>query len=185
MTAQAGSTLKLFSMVRFVEGSWFPHSELQAIARGLSSTKIKFDFFVQNFELFDPLERCCKCRDHHTRKMRGTSKMKKAITLSVAATLLSGMFLIGFDQAAEAKPLVNKRQNRQHCRIKNGIHSGELTKAEAKRMRAQQKALAKQEKLLRKTGQGLSKSERAYLNKEQNQLSKNIYRQKHDGQDRN
>lgn len=109
--------------------------------------------------------------------------MKKTITLSIVATLLSGMFLVGLEQPAEAK--VNKRQNRQHCRIKKGVQSGELTKLEAKRMKAQQKALAKQEKFFRKTGQGLSKSERVVLHKEQNQLSKNIYHQKHDGQDRN
>ncbi len=112
--------------------------------------------------------------------------MKKTITLTVVAGLLTGMFLSGLNQAAEAKGQhVNKRQNRQHCRIKKGVQNGELTKAETKRMREQQKALAKQEKYLRKTGHGLSKSEKAVLNKEQDQLSKNIYRQKHDGQDRN
>lgn len=112
--------------------------------------------------------------------------MKKTITLTIAAGLLTGMFLSGLDQAAEAKGLhVNKRQNRQHCRIKRGIQNGELTKAETKRMREKQKALAKQEKYFRKSGQGLSKTEKAILNKEQDQLSKNIYRQKHDGQDRN
>lgn len=112
--------------------------------------------------------------------------MRKVITLSVAATLLSGMFLVGFDQAAEAKgKYINKRQNHQRSRIKQGVKSGELTKIEAKRMKAQQKAFAKREQAMRKSGDGLSKAEKAVLNKRQDELSKNIYRQKHDDKDRN
>lgn len=105
--------------------------------------------------------------------------------MSLSLALITGSVVLNL-QPAEAKGWgVNGRQARQHSRINNGIGNGSLTGREAHRLNMQQRALNKQEKFYRSTGNGLSNWERNKLQREQNQLSHNIYHQKHDGHDRN
>jgi hypothetical protein len=79
---------------------------------------------------------------------------------------------------------VNARQENQRDRIGQGIKSGELTYPEAKRLISEERRINAQEARFRDSGDGLSPQERARLESELNKVSKQIYRQKHDGQDR-
>lgn len=113
--------------------------------------------------------------------------MNKVTLLSLSLALITGSIVLTL-QPAEARHWghgVNGRQARQQSRIYNGIGNGSLTGREASRLGRQQAALNRQEQYFRSTGNGLNNRERARLQHEQNQLSQNIYHQKHDGQDRN
>ena len=85
--------------------------------------------------------------------------------------------------AVEAAP-VNRRQSSQRDRIRQGVRSGELTGRETVRLRAEQRWLRAEERLYRRTGPGLTRFERRDLQRDLNRTSRDIYRQKHDGQDR-
>ncbi len=113
--------------------------------------------------------------------------MNKVTLMSLSLALICGSVVLNL-QPAEARHWgmgVNGRQARQQARIGNGISNGSLSRREAGRLERQQAALNRQEQFYRSTGNGLSNKERARLEREQNQLSQNIYHQKHDGQDRN
>jgi len=86
--------------------------------------------------------------------------------------------------AATAEARVNARQHHQHHRIHQGVKSGELTRGEARHLRAQQHRIARYEAKSRADGPGLTRRERANLAAMQNHASRDIYRQKHDGQRR-
>ena len=80
---------------------------------------------------------------------------------------------------------VNARQNQQERRITQGVRSGELTRREAGRLAAEQARIDVLEARARQSGGEVTARERARLQHELNQSSRHIYRQKHDGQDRN
>lgn len=80
---------------------------------------------------------------------------------------------------------INAREENQQDRIQQGVKSGELTRREAERLEAEQARIAVNEKYARRSGDGLSPQERARLEKELNKSSKDIYKQKHDGQTHN
>lgn len=105
-----------------------------------------------------------------------------SLSLAVLATSLVGNL-----SAADAKQYkygVNNRQQRQANRIVHGVGNGSLNGRETYRLTKQQAALNRTEARYRASGNGLSPMERARLEQRQNQLSQNIYQQKHDGQDR-
>lgn len=78
---------------------------------------------------------------------------------------------------------IKAHQVQQHHRIKHGVISGELTRKEAARLRAQQ-AKIHHDKRLAKADGVVTPYERAYIKREQKRASKNIYVQKHDTQNR-
>ena len=80
-------------------------------------------------------------------------------------------------------PGVNARQHNQHARIHQGVKSGELTRREAHKVREEQRDVRQLERAYKSDGK-LTRRERADLHHEQNQASRDIYRQKHDEQDR-
>ena len=80
-------------------------------------------------------------------------------------------------------PGVNKRQHSQQARINQGVRSGELTKEEAKGLRAEEKSIRQEERAYKSDGT-LTKAERKDLHQDLNQTSKDIYREKHDGDKR-
>lgn len=86
---------------------------------------------------------------------------------------------------AWSKGRVNKRQCKQEARINNAAANGQLTNAEACKLQAKQARLAKREKLMRSTGGKLTVKERKKLENSQDNLSKSIYKQAHDEQDKN
>jgi hypothetical protein len=76
------------------------------------------------------------------------------------------------------------RQYEQRQRITQGARSGELTKTEASWLYRRHTALNREYVRDRQDGRGLSPLERRKLDIQQNRLSRSIYRQKHDPQQR-
>ena len=77
---------------------------------------------------------------------------------------------------------VDRRQIRQGSRIAAGACNGALTQPEAARLMARERALARDERFMGRNG--LSLAERRGLERRQDRLSRDIYRQKHDRQNR-
>jgi hypothetical protein len=80
---------------------------------------------------------------------------------------------------------INQRQRNQQSRIRQGVRSGELTRREAGRLEAQQARIRVNERYARRSGGEFTARERARIQRQENRASRNIYRQKHDRQDRN
>ena len=113
--------------------------------------------------------------------------MRKLLSFSLALGVLCCTTSVIGAQPADAKPWkkrVNHRQKKQQKRIWGGAKNGSLTKKEFYRLQKGQKRLNKMEKNMRQSGNGLSKREAVKLEHAQDRLSKNIYKQKHDGQSR-
>jgi 23S rRNA A2030 N6-methylase RlmJ len=88
------------------------------------------------------------------------------------------------DRNSPNTPAVDKRQDNQKDRIKDGVQSGELTKAEAEKLRNEQRSVKKAEVKAKSDGE-VTPAERAKLDSKQDRASKHIAKQKHDKQDRN
>ncbi|MDG2036341.1 MAG: hypothetical protein P8J42_06995, partial [Pseudomonadales bacterium] len=78
---------------------------------------------------------------------------------------------------------INDRQDNQQTRIKQGVHSGELTKREAGHLSRQQIKTQRKEAYFKSDG-SFTKKERAILHRDLSKNSAKIYKQKHDGQQR-
>lgn len=85
--------------------------------------------------------------------------------------------------AGARDPGVNHRQHDQQQRIQQGTKSGELTRGETRRLQAEQRHIRNEERTYKADGH-LTRSERADLHRDQNRASRDIYRQKHDAQQR-
>jgi hypothetical protein len=85
--------------------------------------------------------------------------------------------------AGTRDPGVNQRQHHQQHRIQQGVQSGELTRGETRRLQGEQRHIRHEERAYKADGQ-LTRAERADLRRDQNHASRDIYRQKHDAQDR-
>lgn len=120
--------------------------------------------------------------------------MKRTILLSVL--VLSGVLATPAAIAAPAvghrccsaplavrRPGVNARQHVQGDRIRQGVRSGELTRAETRGLRQQRRDIRQDERLYRSDGV-LTRAERRDLHGQLNGLSRDIYAQKHDAQRR-
>lgn len=79
---------------------------------------------------------------------------------------------------------INAREREQQQRIRAGIRSGELTRAEVARLQAEQARIRAAEARMRRSDGVFTTRERARLQRELNQSSRHIYRQNHDRQDR-
>ena len=79
---------------------------------------------------------------------------------------------------------VNERQRNQQLRIRQGIRSGELTRVEAARLERREAQIGLNEALARRSGGEFTPRERARIQRQLDRASRDIYRQKHDRQDR-
>ena len=86
-------------------------------------------------------------------------------------------------QNTAPKSEIGKRDREQQKRIGEGIENGSLTAKEAGKLETKEAKLNKQERRMRADG-NMTPQEKAKVNREQNQLSRNIYHQKHDKQRR-
>lgn len=84
--------------------------------------------------------------------------------------------------AADAR--INQRQGREQARIHHGVQSGQLTARETYRLEREQAHIARYEAASRADGGGLSYRERYRIERMQDRASRDIYRQRHDGQAR-
>lgn len=104
----------------------------------------------------------------------------------ILMTLIGGVIAISLSSQAFAgtrDPRVNRVEHSQHKRIAQGVKSGELTHAEAKDLRSDQKGIHQEEKTFKSDGK-ISKDERQELHQDQTAANKEIYQEKHDGQER-
>ena len=99
----------------------------------------------------------------------------------VAVCAIAALFVGAAPALADG---INKRQARQQARIYQGIASGELTRGEARRLETQESRIAVLEARARRSGNGLTPREHRALERDLSRESRNIYRQKHDGQER-
>lgn len=102
-----------------------------------------------------------------------------AMSFAIAVCLLT----LTADASAQTGRGINARQDNQRSRIVNGVRSGELTARETGRLAREQVQIRRMEQRFRRSGDGLSGRERVRLQREMNQASRHIYRQKHDRQD--
>ena len=78
---------------------------------------------------------------------------------------------------------VNRRAERQQDRIAAGVKSGQLTARETANLETKEAALKSEERTFRlENGGSLTRGEQAKLNKQENNLSAQIYNQRHDAQ---
>ncbi|MGH8729098.1 MAG: hypothetical protein ACREV9_13325 [Burkholderiales bacterium] len=80
-------------------------------------------------------------------------------------------------------PGVNTREHNQKARIKQGVRSGELTRAETKELVTEQKDIRALERDHKSDG-SLTADERKDLHHQLNQASKEVYEEKHDDEAR-
>src|SRR5690349_24379391 len=82
--------------------------------------------------------------------------------------------------AEKPKPTVAQRKENQQDRIANGVKSGQLTAGETKNLEKKEAAINKETAADRAANGGkLTASEKTQINQQQNQMSKQIYADKH------
>jgi hypothetical protein len=82
--------------------------------------------------------------------------------------------------SAPAKPTIAERKENQQDRIANGVQSGQLTAGETKNLETKEAAINKETAADRAANGGkLTSSEKQQVNQQQNQMSKQIYNDKH------
>ena len=107
--------------------------------------------------------------------------MKQRFVFLIAAALTAVM--AGSAMADTATQKVDNRQAKQRVRIAQGVKSGELTRAEAKRLRNGQKKVRRMERRAKADGV-VTKCERKRLDKAQNRESRAIRRLKKNDRNR-
>ena len=77
---------------------------------------------------------------------------------------------------------INQRKTDQQDRIAQGVKSGQLTAGETSRLEHQEAGINREERGMRAQDNGhLTKADRQNLHQQQNQESRRIYRDKHNG----
>ncbi|MBI4189984.1 MAG: hypothetical protein HY525_05540 [Betaproteobacteria bacterium] len=107
--------------------------------------------------------------------------MNKASS-AIIAVLIAAAFPVA-SYAGTRDPGVNHRQHNQQQRIQQGVRSGELTRGEARHLGREARDIRREERIYKSDG-NLSRWERADLRRDLNGLSRDIYREKHDRQQR-
>jgi hypothetical protein len=102
--------------------------------------------------------------------------MKKS--LFSAITALSLLAISYTASAQTATPGITARQRNEQARIRQGVRSGELNRAEAARLKARE-ADIRQDKREAKADGVVTRQD---IRKDERQASRAIYRQKHDAQ---
>jgi len=80
-------------------------------------------------------------------------------------------------------PRIDKREHQQKMRIREGVRSGELTRREARKLRAEQAKIRAHEARA-KVDSKVTPAERRKLNRELDRSSRHIYRSKHNNRTR-
>jgi hypothetical protein len=80
---------------------------------------------------------------------------------------------------AQTTPVIDQTQKTEKRRIRQGVKSGELDKAEARRLRKEQKRIARMERRAKADGT-VTRAERKRIKREQRAASRHIAKQKHD-----
>jgi hypothetical protein len=114
--------------------------------------------------------------------------MKKTLfRFVIAAVMITGILSVtGLAQGRYCRyDNVNRREYSQRNRIREGIRSGELTRGEASRLINEQRRIEAYERRSRLDDGRLDRYERRRLDQMLDRSNRDIYREKHDRQDRN
>jgi methionine-rich copper-binding protein CopC len=107
----------------------------------------------------------------------------------VTAVLASTLVIAPAAMIAQTTPTpgahdynINQRKVDQQDRIANGVKNGQLTAGQTARLEHQEAGINKEERGMRAQDNGhLTKQDRQTIHAQQNQESRRIYRDKHDG----
>jgi len=103
--------------------------------------------------------------------------MKKVILATITAALLT--FSV---QADEPEGKIQQRKENQQGRIAQGVKSGQLTAGETGRLETREANVNKEIRADRAANGGkLNGAEKQQVNRQQNRMSKSIYKDKHNG----
>lgn len=105
--------------------------------------------------------------------------MKKLFSFSLMVVCILALSGISMAQGRH----YDRREHRQRDRIRQGVRSGELTRRESARLGRQQINIRRYERRVERDGV-VTFRERARLDRRLDRANRNIYRQKHDRQDR-
>ena len=105
--------------------------------------------------------------------------MKRLVSIVLSAVFVMGLCIVASAQTR----YVNRRERHEQRRIHQGIRSGELTRREAFRLESQQARIRIAERFAKSDGH-FTRRERLRLDRRLDRASRDIYRQKHDSQDR-
>lgn len=107
--------------------------------------------------------------------------MMKITLFSAALALLALPVAAQTNQPAPVTgQTIQERKENQQDRIANGVQSGQLTAGETTNLEKKEAAVNQEERDMRKLDNGkLTTADKATLNQQQNQLSKQIYQDKH------
>ena len=106
--------------------------------------------------------------------------MRSIQKMFFAAALAATLTVPAFSQSAPGSENIQDRKENQQDRIANGDASGQLTAGETRNLEKKEADVNHEERDMRKLDNGhLTTSDRATLNQQQNQLSKQIYSDKH------
>ena len=90
---------------------------------------------------------------------------------------------LAFTSIAEAQthtPVITQRQHNQDRRIRRGVRSGQLTRNEARHLRADERHISAEKRMAKANGH-VSRAERQHLRREENRTNRAIRRDKHNG----
>ena len=96
----------------------------------------------------------------------------------LGSVLVAVLAITSIAQAQTRTPVINHREHRQERRINQGVRSGELTKNEAHRLRADEGKIRSDKRMAKSDGR-VTRGERQHLRREENRTSRAIYRKKH------
>ena len=106
--------------------------------------------------------------------------MKRMILTIVTAGLIVGVTGIGFADEPEGR--IQQRKENQQARIGNGVKNGTLSPRETVNLEKKEGALNHEIHHDRvQNGGNLTNKEKAQVNRQQNHLSRQIYKDKHNG----
>jgi hypothetical protein len=101
--------------------------------------------------------------------------------MRIAKIILQSAALIALAMpAAYGQQTINERKENQQDRIAQGVKSGELTPRETANLETKEAGLNKEEHNMRAAADGhLTAADRTKINRQQNNLSRQIYNKKH------
>jgi len=111
--------------------------------------------------------------------------MKSTLKISFLSTALAILALpVVAQNPAPSAPVtgqtIQERKENQQDRIGQGVQSGQLTAGEAANLEKKESSINQEERDMRKLDNGkLTNADKATLNQQQNQMSKQIYQDKH------
>ena len=103
--------------------------------------------------------------------------MKTAMSSLLVALLVAASVPVSAEVRGQG---VNQRQFNQQQRIQQGVRQGDLTRVESRQLQGQARDIRREEHAFRSDGR-FTPAERQQVNRDLNQLSRNIHNERHDG----